>query len=304
MKNIFVINSKAGKGKKALKFKQLIENYCISTKTPFEIFVSQSIAVTKNELKTLLNETNEKIRVFACGGDGTLSCVINATRGFDNVVVGFIPLGSGNDFARNFSNKDNFLVLQKQLEGYEISLDLIKCENEYAVNQCSIGLDAQACARQVFFKKLPFVSGEFAFVLAAVYTLAKEKNTYYSVSIDSKKADTLNLLFCLAANTKYYGGGYKGAPDANATDGYIDLVAVENVGSKLKLLKLLPKYKKGLHKNWSITKITRCKSVTVKTVQKCAVNVDGECHFSNKATFEIVEKALNFSVPVGSKLIV
>lgn len=304
MKNIFLINSKAGKGKKAVKFKQLIENYCISTKTQFEILAFQNSAEASDELKRILSKTFETIRVFACGGDGTLSCVINATYGYPNVIVGFIPLGSGNDFARNFTNKDNFLVLQKQLEGYEISVDLIKCENEYAVNQCSIGLDAQACARQVTFKKLPFVSGEFAFFLAALYTLFKEKNTYYSVSVDGRKSDTLNLLFCLAANTKYYGGGYKGAPDADATDGYIDLVAVENIGSKIKLAKLLPMYKKGLHKSLNITKITRCKKVTVKTVSKCAINVDGECHFSNKATFEIVPKALRFTVPSGSKLIV
>lgn len=298
MKNLFVVNPKAGKGKKALKFVQLIENYCRSVGEHYEIYITKAQYDAIDFVKEYLSE-NSDARVFACGGDGTLYDVVNGSVGFSNVSVGVIPLGSGNDFVRNFSQKENFLNFEKQFSGSEITLDLIKCDGRYAINQCSMGLDAETGAKQAKYKKLPLVSGEFAFAVAAVDSLIKRHENYFRIQVDENEPYSMKLLFCLAANTKYYGGGYLAAPDANAKDGYIDLVTVENPGSRIKLLKLLPKYKKGEHKTWSITKIVRCKKVFVEAAKEAAINVDGECHYGRKTVFEIEKSAIRFIVPKG-----
>lgn len=279
----------------------LIENYCRSANEPFEIYVTKKQYDAIDFLKTYL-ASHSDVRVFACGGDGTLYDVVNGCIGFENVSVGVMPLGSGNDFVRNFKNKENFLNFEKQLSGTPITLDLIRCVDRYAISQCSMGLDAETCALQAKYKRLPAVSGEFAFVLAAVYCLLFKKSNLYTLTVDGKKQEQKRLLFCLTANTRFYGGGYLGAPDALCRDGFIDLVTVEDPESKFKLLSMLGKYKKGLHKSWEITQITRCKKVEIEAQQTAAVNVDGECHSSKRAVFEIAPLSIRFIVPDGCEL--
>lgn len=163
-------------------------------------------------------------------------------------------------------------------------------------------MDAEVAARQAQFKRLPFVSGEFAFALSAVYCLIKNNSGRLTVVCDGESRGKQKLLFCLAANSRWYGGGYMGAPGADPRDGMLDLVTIENPGGRLALLKLLPKYKRGEHRDLPITRITRCKRAQIEAETKCAVNVDGECHYSNKACFEIAEEKISFIVPNGSEM--
>ena len=109
--------------------------------------------IDKNATVVTLNYGENKDLIVCCGGDGTLSEVVNACAEKKNAEVAAIPLGSGNDFIRIFGEKEDLLDLKAHVTGTPMEFDLIKYEDQYAINQCSMGLDAEVCARQVKYKQ-------------------------------------------------------------------------------------------------------------------------------------------------------
>lgn len=93
-------------------------------------------------------------------------------------------------------------------------------------------------------------------------------------------------------------------PLAQPDDGLLDFVIVEANMSRLKLVTLLNKYKRGEHLDWDITTFKRGKKLTIHSDTPAAVNVDGECKFVTDTSFELIEKGMNFVVPKNSKFLV
>ncbi len=295
MKYVFIVNPVAGK-KKAGEFIPEIEKICRAKGVDYEIYQTSSVGDAKKYTREL-GLSGEKMRVFGCGGDGTLFEVINGAYGFDNLEVGTLPLGSGNDFVRNFGSKKDFLDVLSQLEGKNRKIDLIKCGEKYAISQCSMGLDAEVCAKQAAFKKLPLVSGEMAYTASLVFCFLTKSSNVFQVSIDDGEFETYDLLFSLCGNARYYGGGYKGTPLAICDDGLLDFIIVKKDMPVIKFLKLMGDYKKGKHLEWGRTVFRRGRKMTVRSKKFSAVNVDGECEFVKERTFEIVPRAINFAFP-------
>lgn len=303
MKNLFVINPVAGKGKKSLAYIDFIKKECENKGVKYDIYITKSQGdATLYVRNYLLN--NEESNVFACGGDGTLCEVVNGAYGFSSAKVGVIPLGSGNDFVRLFDNKENFFSIKRQLQGESEKVDLIKCENKFALSQCSVGFDAKVSLKQKSIKQLPFVSGELAFGISALSCLFGSYSDKYEIVIDDDKTLEGEYVLCLAANSKWYGGGFLSAPKAEINDGFIDLVLVKKPKSGIiELLNLLPKYKKGKHPGNRNIELLRCKKVVIKAQKQQAVNIDGECCAKEISEFNIVPSAIDFIVPCGSQKI-
>lgn len=295
MKYVFIVNPVAGK-KKAGDFVPEIEKICRAKGIDFEIYQTQSVGDAKKYTRKL-GESGEDVRVYGCGGDGTLFEVINGAVGFKNLQVGTLPLGSGNDFIRNFGTKKDFLDVLNQIEGESRKIDLIKCGEKYAVSQCSMGLDAEVCAKQASFKKLPLMSGEMAYTASLVYCFLTKSSNVFEVSIDDGEFETYDVLFTLCGNARYYGGGYKGIPLAICDDGLLDFIIVRKDMPVIKFLKEMNNYKAGKHLSWDRTIFKRGRKMTVRSRKFSAVNVDGECEFVKERTFEIVPEGINFIFP-------
>lgn len=297
MKHLFIVNPKAGKGFDAEEFckrteeklKSLgVENYELHITTA----AGEGCAYAKKAV-----EAGEPIRVYACGGDGTLYEVANACAEHKNAEVAAIPLGSGNDFIRIFGKKEELLDIADHINGTPVELDVIKCGDEYAINQCSMGIDAEICAKQCRFKKLPFLTGEASYTAALLYCFIGKMKSHFTVTIDDNETVESDFLFCVAANSRWYGGGYKAAPKALAYDGLLDFIVVRKDVPRIALLSFINKYKRGEHLDWDRTMFRRGKKINIKSPKVAAVNVDGECHYTNESTFEIVEKGIRFVVP-------
>ena len=189
MKHIFVINPAAGQGKSLDFIKPRIEEIAKKDGLDYEIIVTQKqgdgIEIVKERAKS-----GEELRFYACGGDGTLYEVVNGAYGYKNVQVAVIPLGSGNDFIRLFGTKEEFLVLDDVINGVPVEFDLIDCDGEIAINQCSMGMDAEVCAMQGKLKKLPGVGGEGAYYLGCLYAIAKKFKNKFTYSIDDGEPET------------------------------------------------------------------------------------------------------------------
>ena len=300
MKHIFIINPVAGNGIDHIAFSEKIKQVVTELGIlDYEIHVTTGIG-NANEFAKEKVATGEEVRFYACGGDGTLSEVVNACAEHKNAEVAAIPMGSGNDFIRIFGNKEDLVDLRAHITGTPMEFDLIKYENQYAINQCSMGLDAEVCAKQASFKKMPIFTPETSYTAALLYCfLGKMKNTF-TIQFDDDVPFTKDVLFCVVGNSRWYGGGYMAAPKALTYDGLLDFVVVEKDCSRFKFLGLIAPYKRGEHLSWERTHFKRGKKITIKSTKPSAVNFDGEVKIVTEATFNIVEKAIKYVVPANS----
>ncbi len=303
MKHLFIINPNCGKG---ISFERCSDGIKEAVKElnveDYEIYVTKGANDGYNYAKAQVDK-GDPIRVYACGGDGTLWEIVNACACKPNAQVAAFPLGSGNDFIRIFGDKKHLRNVKDHINGTVMQFDLIKCGDEYAINQCSMGLDAEVCARQASLKKLPFIKGEAAYTLGVLLQFLGEMKKTFEIKIDDEDEFTADVLFCLAANSRWYGGGYFAAPKALTYDGELDFVIVKKDVVRVALLPLIDKYKKGQHLSWDRTIYKRGKKITIRAKKDSAVNIDGEVRFGKEVTFEIVEKGINFVVPACSDFI-
>lgn len=299
MKYYFLINPHAGKGKAADIIKPQIEEYIAEHEIDAEMHSADSGEEARAYVRSKC-ESGEPVRFYACGGDGTLYQVINGAFGFDNAEVGIMPLGSGNDFAKMLGDKDDLLDVEEQVEGVSVAFDLVKCGDNVGISHCSVGVDAVICAKKDDFNKLPFMSGPSAYVAATLYCFLGNIAHKLTVQVDDEKPRTMNSIFCLAANAKWYGGGFKSAPKAKLRDGKLDFVVVEKNKPKLALLPVIADYKSGNHlqkKYESFITYKHGKKMKVHSDTPMPMIIDGESYTMTDAVFEIVEKGIKFIIP-------
>lgn len=296
MKYYFVINPVAGKRTKQETFANDVKDFFEKNGGKFEIFYTTK----PNDGKFFAEKvakSGEKARIYACGGEGTAFEVLNGIVGYNNVSLGLVPCGSANDFITYFSDRDVFLDVASQINGEEVELDLIKVGNRYAINSCSVGMDAAVAANMKKFKNLPFVSGKTAYVLSLIYTLFSRLGVNLTITLDNGlKTISKKALFAVIGNAPYYGGGFMPTPFANPFDGALDY-SVISVVSRPRILTLLKKYRAGTHINLKCSEYGTCEKAVIESVKEVPLNMDGEIIFTKKAEFQIVKNGVKLLLP-------
>lgn len=148
MKHLFVVNPVAGKQKPEEKLRLI--NEAIDrlpaeqrSRDEFEIYVTEAPMDACRHIRETAADGAE-LRVYAWRGDGTLNECVNGAAGLSNVAVTHFPCGTGNDFIKMFGlGKDRFFDLTELINGEVRPIDVIKCNDRYSVNICSMGLDAR-----------------------------------------------------------------------------------------------------------------------------------------------------------------
>ncbi len=303
MKHVFIVNPTAGKGdtlasiRKSLDLKQDFE---------YEIYVTSKAGDATDYVAKTCEETDEDIRFYSCGGDGTLNEVVSGCVGHSNAIVALYPSGSGNDFVKYYGDKDNFLNLDNLIEGTETKIDIIKVGDRYAVNACHFGLDSAVARKmnQVRHKKI--IGGKNAYNTGVFYALLTAMKTKCKVIGDGEELNDDKILLCTIANGKYVGGSYLSAPRSKNDDGYLEVCCIKPVAI-IKFLRLIKVYKAGTHLDREDLKkyieYRRCKNVEIIGGQKnFAISLDGEVVEGEKFTVETLEKELRFIIPKGCKI--
>lgn len=308
MKTIFVINPKAGQGKGIDKLVDAIKRTTEENKFDTETYLTKSIGDAEAFVKEYCS-TNGPARFIACGGDGTLNEVVNGAIGCDGAEVGVLPMGTGNDFCRNFDECD-FKNITAQITGDAVKCDAIRYTTvwdgrkitKYGINMYNIGFDCNVADMTANMKKKPFVSGHLAYLLSIFVTLIKKKGATLKIELDGKTIHDGPLLMISIANGIFCGGGIKSNPKASVFDGTLDANIIHNI-SRIKVLQVLPHYMKGTHmekiKNVDqiITAITGKKITLTPPHGKMRMCVDGEIADASKTEFEIVNQAFSFVKP-------
>ncbi len=297
MKHLFIINPAAGKKNQSVDFVKKIAALCKPQGLDYDIKVS-SHKGNCTELARQAAQTGEEYRIYACGGDGTLNEVINGVVGYDNVAVTHFPGGSGNDFIRMFSDPSAFSDLSRLLDADEVKMDLIKANDVYALNICSMGVDARIAKEVLFYKRLPGLGGSTAYNLSTVTNVVKGIHRPYEVEIDGKTIQGEQTLICVC-NGRYYGGGFYPVPDAQPDDGLLDVLLIRGV-SRLTVAQIISHYKHGEYKNYPqyITHY-RVKELSVRSSKEDVINADGETFLGKEAHFSVLPAALRYFYPKG-----
>ncbi len=230
------------------------------------------------------------------GGDGTInevvSGIVRAGAG-DKALLSVVPAGTGNDFVKTFPEKDRIY-----------NVDVLKYGDKYAVNIINFGFDSKVVIKTAKYKKA--FPGSAAYLVGVADTFFHKIGENWQIELENedgsieKYDDTFTL--ALAANCRYYGGGFYSAPLASYDDGLIDFIAVKKV-SRGTLLNLIGSYKKGTHLIPETGKpcakfdkyiiYRRCKKVSIKGVTTlCA---DGEIEERSEAEITVIPNAIRYA---------
>ncbi len=308
MKTIFIVNPKAGKGKKAEKL--IAEIKTLIHKKPDEVdwYLTKGVGDATRFVKEYC-ATYGVARFIACGGDGTFSEVVNGIADFPEAEVGVVPIGTGNDFCRNFPKETAFYDLVLQITSQTTVCDVIRYttwvdgiqKEGICANMFNIGFDCNVADKVSDIKEKTIFGGSIAYFVSILWNLIQKKSTNLRVELDGVVKHDGELLLTSIANGNYCGGGIMSNPLASVTDGKINVNMIKNI-SRLRFISLLPFYMQGTHMGLKgITEIITCgfcKSLTVTpkagTVRLC---IDGEIITAGKTTFQIVHGGMRFVVP-------
>ena len=304
MKYYFIINPNAGKGTYTEALEENIRKSCEKRGLTYEVYHTTAVFDATDFVKKICtDEKNLPARFYACGGDGTLGEVVNGAIGASGVSVGVIPIGTGNDFVRNFSSGELFFDIDAQIDGEAERVDLIKCNDIYAVNMVNIGFDCEVVKKKEVLNRKPFIPSKLAYVGGVVVTLAKKPGVSANISCDGGEFVSKNCLLTTFANGEFCGGGFHSNPEATIDDGVIDALFVENV-SRRRFVSLVGSYKKGTHlvpKNEKILENKKIKRVEFKFDVTQSASIDGEIFDFDELCIEVVPSAIDIIVPFGAK---
>jgi YegS/Rv2252/BmrU family lipid kinase len=296
MRHLFVINPAAGKENKTIELKGLIARAMQSRAEPCEIYVTKGPRDATEKIR-LEAESGDELRVYACGGDGTLNECVCGAAGRENVAVTHFPGGTGNDFVRCFgAEKDRFRVLDELLDGEVRPLDIIDCNGRKSVNICYVGIDARIGTAVHKYSALPLLVGKASYITSAAVNLIKGVKQPLRVRCGGKLYQGEMSLIC-ACNGSYYGGGFHPVPEARPDDGVLDFLIVRGV-SRLGFVRLVGAYAKGKYASMPevITHI-RGDSIEIESDDELAINVDGEAIYGKTVTIRLEPRGVNFIVP-------
>ena len=297
MVHLFIINPAAGSKDRSKLYQRTIEEICTQKGVEFEVQISQHPGHCR-ELAAEAARSGKEYRIYACGGDGTLNEVASGAAGFDNVSVTVFAGGSGNDFVKLFSQPDAFRELERLLDCEEVSFDMIRCNDDLALNICSVGLDARIGADVSNYKRLPLLSGFRAYAVSTVINVIRGIAEHYVVEIDGQRIDADQTLLC-ACNGRFYGGGFNPVPEADPTDGLLDILLIKKV-SRLQVAKVVGKFKAGRYKELpELVRHFRTDRVKIICDQETPVNLDGEVRMNKEVIMSIAQEKLRFFYPKG-----
>jgi diacylglycerol kinase (ATP) len=237
--------------------------------------------------------------IVAAGGDGTLNEVINgiARRG-NEICLGLVPLGTGNDFARTIglpaAVRANLDILASQQTK---SVDFVRVENDrtrFFINASSGGFSG--LVDEKLNSEMKHNWGALAYIRSAGAALPKLQAYQTEVVFDNRESLSLDLYNVVIGNGRFVASGLPIAPDAELDDGLLDVILIPK-RSIPEMALLAAEIILGKHLTNDAIIFRRAKTVAVHSTPELSFNIDGELLGNESARFQIVPQALNFVVP-------
>lgn len=299
MRHLFIMNPHAGKYDRSQEMLEKVRFTMAGRREEWDAVRTTG----PGHAVALVEEAAQKgdpLRVYACGGDGTLNEVVNGAAGQEHVAVTHCPMGSGNDFLRIFGqDAGRFRQLDQLLDTPQTAMDLIECNGRYSLNVCSVGFDARIGFGAADFKKLPLISGSTAYQLSAVRTIIKGIHLPYQVEVDGEVMPGDRFTLLCACNGRFYGGGFNPSPDAMPDDGLLNFIVIPAV-SRFTVAALIQKFARGEIGDIPQAILRQGREMKIYCDRVSAVNVDGERVDGQEITLALSDKKVQFFYPAGA----
>ncbi|NBI29632.1 diacylglycerol/lipid kinase family protein [Chengkuizengella marina] len=290
----FVVNPVSGNGR-GLKvwheIKNILNEKDINYVESFTNRAGSGVACTMDLIKKY-----EPNIIVAVGGDGTVHEVINGIYQAEiknKVHFGFIPSGSGNDYARGVKLPRHHLkALEVILNSTQRkSIDLLKIDNKVAVCSIGAGLDgkiAQITNEAKYKKWLNGLRlGGLAYVISLFRVLFSFRTSDIALTIDGEVKQLKNVWFIAVSNLPYYGGGMIINPNANENDEKAEVCIVSNI-NRLQLLTLFPLVYLGKHAKHKAVSFFAGENIEYEPNHYLTTQADGETIIVNKYKIEVL----------------
>jgi YegS/Rv2252/BmrU family lipid kinase len=240
-------------------------------------------------------------RFIAVGGDGTSYEIVNglfpAAAQAEPATLGFLPLGTGNSFLRDFSDQGVEFATQALLEGRSRPCDVLRLTHKdgvvHYINLLSLGFAADVAV----FRERRFARyGQLGYVMAIFTCLARLERRPVPVRLDGQaEPDRRRCLFVTFNNSKFTGGTMMIAPKADTNDGLIEYVRWGPIG-RLGLVKNLPTLYDGTHLNHPLAERHAVRSLEFDLDAPVDVMIDGEVATLYCQRLDVLPSALNVVV--------
>ncbi len=278
-----IVNPLGGKGKTSKAIKS-VKKILKQRKVEYTLHKTEYAGHAKNIAAELSKKPDTKIVVM--GGDGSFHEVLCGISNFDNVTLGLIACGSGNDFIKKSGHSIKpEEALKVILKGDTKYFDYIEMGKYRCLNVAGGGMDVDVLLKYATCKKL---KGKAAYYYSLLCTLLNTRFHKLRLTIDDVVSEK-NVFMIGIGNGGFIGGGIQICPNAVPDDGILNVV-VANELPKRKILYALLKLLKARHINESFVEEFNAKEVKIEILDDSLFELDGEI---------IEDKLLNCSVVHG-----
>ncbi|EOS65250.1 diacylglycerol kinase family protein [Oscillibacter sp. 1-3] len=300
MRHVFIINPRAGKKDQTARIYEMADRLrslhgldcaCMLTDRPGGA----------TEMARRLAESGGEVRVYACGGDGTVSEAANGLAGFANAAMTCIPAGTGNDFLKNFGpDLEKFRDAENLWNGPSFPLDLIDCGGRYCLTIACSGIDAQVAEGVHLYSRSPLLNGRGSYLASvAANFLLRPIGHRWTVTLDGE-AEEGDFALVSVCNGRHYGGGSTPVPEARMDDGVLNTILIHKI-SKLAFARLFGVYSAGNYRQLpQIARSMTAREIRIQSRDEEIVTcLDGECFRSRDVVLRLADKRVNFFGPAG-----
>ena len=240
-------------------------------------------------------------RFIAVGGDGTAHEILNGVyqhaRGKERIALGFLPLGTGNSFLRDFSKDGAAASLEALMEGRKRAVDLIRLRHTngevYSFNLLSLGFTADVGSlTNRHFKRF----GYLGYLLGVFVRVVQLRRRAFRLRCDEDKDwNESRCLFLSFSNSKFTGGTMLIAPQADPTDGLIEFVRWGPIG-RVGLLRMLPRLYDGSHIEHPLASRRAVRHVEFGAKVPVDVLIDGEIATLECLSLDVIPAAVDIYI--------
>jgi diacylglycerol kinase (ATP) len=259
-----------------------------------------------DETGVLINENLDNHDIFiAAGGDGTVHTVASKLVGGEKI-LGVLPLGSGNGFAKEFGFKLNLRSLLSDIKKADsVDIDIIEVNDKLCLNVAGIGLDSFVAHSFSTLKLRGFIP----YVWLTLKTFLRLRPFHVNIKCGGEEILSDKLFVLTIANTRQFGNYAFIAPEALPNDGIINLVLIKPFPKILGPLFIIRLFTKRINKSKYVIHITTDKEIVIET-EETRFHIDGEpLKISGKVVvrikrevLKVLKTARNKTKPVHSSL--
>jgi diacylglycerol kinase (ATP) len=261
-----------------------------------ELSVTKSLS--KEDTESLIRQNFDNHDVFvAAGGDGTVHTVATQLVG-TNKILGVLPLGSGNGFAKEFGFRMNLNSLLADIRKADsMIIDVIEINDKMCLNVAGIGLDSFVAHS---FNNLK-LRGVFPYLWLTLKTFAQLRPFHVTIFIGGEKVVSEELFVVTIANTRQFGNNAFIAPDAIPNDGKIDLVLIKPFPKILGPIFVIRLFTKRINRSKYVRHLKTDREIIIET-DETRLHVDGEpVNSTGKLTVKIKREVLKVLITHHNK---